>query len=250
MFTIVISNAQTALQINGPDCNGNMHDLYGDLDAGKAVLLHFFMPNCNSCPPPAQEIQAMANNLMISYPGKITGYAMPFENLTTCAYTANWVSVAGLPLYAPYDSGAYQVAYYGGFGMPTVVLLGGTDHRVMFSTLSYISSDTTVMRDSILALFNSPSSINDIGDAVSELNIYPNPTNDAITIAFNLKKTGQVLIELIDLTGKKVAVITDEKINREMVKKQFNTTAIPAGNYIVRLTADTKILTKKITIVH
>ena len=143
----------TAMQLTGPDCNGNNHDLFADLDAGKAVILHFFMANCGSCPPPAKNIQAMANNILANHPSKITAYAMPFTNATTCAYTSNWCSSNGLSLYMPYDSGATQVAHYGGFGMPTVVLLGGAgSHRVMFSTLSFSTSDTTTMRDSILRL--------------------------------------------------------------------------------------------------
>jgi hypothetical protein len=40
------SIAQTVSQISGPDCNGQNHDLYQELDAGKAVILHFFMSNC------------------------------------------------------------------------------------------------------------------------------------------------------------------------------------------------------------
>ena len=39
------SIAQTVSQISGPDCNGKNHDLYQEFDAGKAVILHFFLPN-------------------------------------------------------------------------------------------------------------------------------------------------------------------------------------------------------------
>lgn len=131
---------------------GFSHDLMSDLDSGKAVILHFFMPNCGSCPPPAQKIQKMANNLLKTYPGMVRAYVMPFNNSTTCATTSSWVSTNGLSLYVPYDSGAMQVANYG-WGMPTVVLLGGKNHRIMFSTLSFSTSDTIMMRDSMIALF-------------------------------------------------------------------------------------------------
>lgn len=72
------------MQLSGVDCNANTHDLLADLDAGKAVILHFFMQNCGSCPPPAKKIQAMANNILAMHPGMITAYAMPFNNTTTC----------------------------------------------------------------------------------------------------------------------------------------------------------------------
>ncbi len=97
LFTAVaaslqFAHAQTAMDFEGNDCNGNYHHLFADLDAGKAVLIHYYMPNCGSCPPPAQKIQAMANKINASYPGAVTGYAFPFQNSTTCAYSATWVS--------------------------------------------------------------------------------------------------------------------------------------------------------------
>ena len=56
------SNAQTVMQLDRMDCNGMKHDLFSDLDSGKAVVLFFWMPNCSSCPPPAKKILAMMNN--------------------------------------------------------------------------------------------------------------------------------------------------------------------------------------------
>ncbi len=84
------------------------------------------------------------------------------------------------------DSGATQVAYYGGFGMPTVVLLGGTDHRIMFTTLSVISSDTTIMRDSILAMLNT-TGINQLSNEVTNLSVYSNPADDIVNIKLELQ---------------------------------------------------------------
>src|SRR5215510_3281221 len=103
LISLVVTNAQTPMQLSGLDCNGNPHDLYADLDAGKAVVVFFFMPSCGSCPPPAQKVQAMANNVMMTYPGMVTGYAMPFNNTTTCSTTTSWVTTSGVPFYAPYD---------------------------------------------------------------------------------------------------------------------------------------------------
>ncbi|MBK7039201.1 MAG: hypothetical protein IPH46_01640 [Bacteroidetes bacterium] len=41
LFLANITKAQTAQQINGLDCNGVAHDLFADLDAGKAVVVFF-----------------------------------------------------------------------------------------------------------------------------------------------------------------------------------------------------------------
>lgn len=244
---IKISEAQPALQIAGNDCDGIPHDLFAELDAGKASVLFFFMDACGACPPPAQKIQVMMNNIMADYPGMITGYAMPYTNSTTCAATSNWVANYG-HLFAPYDSGAYQVAYYGGFGMPTVVLLGGSgaNKRVMFSTLSFLTSDTTIMRDSILALF-STTGIADLPSTVSAFRVYPNPATENVFISVNLKESSNLLIDVADISGKQLAVIMNERQNG-LVNKQYRIAALPNGNYFIRLQVNGKTAAQKITI--
>lgn len=249
MFVFTISKAQeTAMQLSGLDCNGVSHDLFADLDAGKAVLLHFFMPNCSACPPSAQKIQTMANRILANYPGMITAYALPFQNSTTCEYTSQWVTENGLTLYAPYDKGAVQVAYYGGFGMPTIVLLGGKDRKVLFSTQSFSTSDTTYMRDQILKLL-APTSVEEIPSVVTSFRMSPNPVGDNISINLELKESTKVMIDVTDITGKQVAVILDG-ITTGATTNQFNATSLPNGNYIVRLQINGKSISHKLSIVH
>lgn len=253
MFVITISKAQTVMQINGNDCNGMPHDLFADLDAGKASVVFFFMPACGSCPPPAQKIQKMVNNILAIHPGMVTGYAMPYNNSTSCATTASWVTTNSVPFYAPYDSGATQVANYGGFGMPTVVLLGGKapNRRVMFSTLSFATSDTTIMRDSILALLNNmPNGIKDIPTNINSINIYPNPANTNVSIAIDLKEQSNLLIDVIDITGKQVAVISNDTKQSGNYNKQFNTEALPTGTYTIRINANGKTTTRQLNVVR
>jgi hypothetical protein len=249
MFVSTISKAQTAMQINGADCNGMNHDLFADLNAGKASVVFFFMPNCGTCPPVAQKIQTMVNNILISHPNMVTAYAMPYNNTTTCTYASSWVANNNLSLYMPYDSGAVQVANYGGFGMPTVVLLGGTNHRVMFSTLSFTTSDTTIMRDSILALF-APAGINDIPSNINSIDVYPNPSSSLVNIAIDLKEQTNLQIEVLDLTGKLVATICNDKNQHGFVSKKYDTDALVSGMYSIRINANGKIANRKLNVVH
>lgn len=247
LMTYSATKAQTtAMQINGMDCNGVPHDLLAELDAGKAVLLHFFMPNCTACPPPALAIQAMANNIMTTYPGRITGYALPFQNSTTCEYTSSWVTSSGLPLYAPYDSGAIQVAYYGGFGMPTVVLLGGKDHQILFSTLSFSMSDTTILREKILDLFNT-TGVEELPTGISSFKVLPNPASDILSVQLDINQPSAMKLEITDITGKQVAPIyTGEVIG--VTALQYDISAIPSGNYFVKVQLQGKTLSRKLNI--
>lgn len=251
VFVVAISKAQTtAMQFTGQDCNGNNVDLFADLDAGKAVILHYYMPNCGTCPPPAKKIQTMATNINAEYPGMVKGYAFPYQNSTPCSYSSSWVSSNSLGvLYAPMDSGAEQVAHYGGFGMPTVVVVGGVDHKVLFSTLSFSTSDTIEMRNKIIELLSGSTGINKLPASPNTFSIYPNPASNQITVNLDLPERSNVQIELTDITGKQVALWMNEK-QQGTVKKQFSTESYPAGIYFVRLQVNGKVATQKVNIVH
>jgi thiol-disulfide isomerase/thioredoxin len=251
-FGIAVSGAYaqtTALDFNTEDCAGNPTSLYADLDAGKAVVLFYFMPSCGSCPPPAQKIQAMANNINAAHPGMVKAYAFPFNNTTNCAYTQTWVTSNSLSLYTPMDSGATAVAHYGGFGMPTVVLVGGNDHRVLFSTLSFSTSDTTIMRDSILSLLGA-TGIEQLPDPINNLNIYPNPASGKVNISLNLIAQSDLVIDVVDVMGKQVALVSKEKNAKGAVVKTFFTSALANGIYTVRITANGKTVNRKLNVVH
>ena len=250
-LSAISSNAQTiAMDFNTTDCNGSPANLFSDLDAGKAVILFYYMPSCGSCPPPAQKIQAMANNINASHPGMVKAYAFPFNNTTACSYSQTWVTSNSLPLYAPMDSGATAVAHYGGFGMPTVVLVGGSNHRVMFSTLSFSTSDTTIMRDSIMALMGTPTGINEMPGNISKLSVYPNPATNKVTISVDLKESSDLAIDIVDITGKQIAVISKDKNATGSINRTYNTDALANGLYTIRINAGGKIVNRKLNVAH
>ena len=64
-----------------------------------------------------------------------------------------------------------------------------------------------------------------------------------------MKIANNVLLDIIDITGKQVAIIMNEKQNG-VVTKQFNTAALPNGNYFVRLQTNGKTITQKLNIAH
>lgn len=251
MFAVATSKAQTtAMQFTGQDCNGNNVDLFADLDAGKAVVLFYYMPNCGACPPPARTIQSMTKGITAQYPGMVKGYAFPYQNVTTCAYSQSWVSSNNLStLYTPMDSGASQVSYYGGFGMPTVVLVGGADHQVLFSTLMFTPSDTTEMKAKILELLGGSAGVNDLPSNVNNFVVYPNPTLNQLSVNLDLKETSDVVLDVMDITGKQVAQWVNEK-RTGTFEKQFSTESLPNGVYFIRLQVNGSVITKKINIAH
>jgi thiol-disulfide isomerase/thioredoxin len=240
-------NAQTtAYDFQGVDCNGNNVHLFSDLDAGQAIVLYFYMPNCGTCPPIAEDIQSMANKINAVCPDLVKGYAYPYQNSTTCAYSASWVADNALDLYIPMDSGAYQVAYYGGFGMPTVVLLGGSNHDVMWSTQNFVDSDTTVMRDLIYGI--SCLGVEETNIQASIQSVYPNPAAANCTVEFSLRNEEIIGLQIIDLTGKILVKKENFTAFNGANKVDLDVSSLASGSYFIRLTNGEFMLTEKLEI--
>jgi hypothetical protein len=203
------------------------------------------MPNCGSCPPVASKMQTMANNINASHPGLVKAYAFPYQNSTTCAYSSSWVTNNNLPLFAPMDSGAVQVAYYGGFGMPTVVLLGGDNHDVLFTTQNFTTSDTTTMRDLILNTFTA--GVQDIQE-IKNLKAYPNPASETVNISFEAVQGADLLMRITDLSGRTVMAFENEKLNKGLIQKQIDVSSLPVGSYVLNMELNGKVITEKINV--
>lgn len=246
-FSTTSFSQTTAMNFSGVDCNGNNVDLFEDLDAGKAVVLFFYMPNCGSCPPPAQKIQTMANNINANNPGAVKAYSFPYQNTTTCAYSATWVTSNNLSLYTPMDSGAVQVAYYGGFGMPTVVLLGGNNRDVLFTSQDFNTSDTTVMRDLILGMMANTTELN---KNQFNLEVFPNPSSEVVKLSFISPANAEGFIEIIDLNGKIIQTTKLENLNTGKIEKEINVSNFKSGNYMLNLHLNEQTIKQQITVSH
>jgi hypothetical protein len=157
-----------------------------------------------------------------------------------------------LSLFAPMDSGAAQVAHYGGFGMPTVVLLGGASHRVMFSTLNFTTADTTIMRDSILRLIGVliPAGVAAIDASNTIVKCMPNPANSSLQVQFELTRSSAVQIHLLNVLGQQIAAITPSTYPAGLQSVSISTSTFQNGVYFLETTINGKSDRKKIIIAH
>jgi|GEM_PF-329551 len=253
MFSVQKANAQTtAMDFTMVDCSSTptTHNLFSDLNSGKVVIIEYFMLSCSSCPAAGQKLESMKTSLLSQYPGKIKSYAFGFNNTYTCAQVNNWVTTNGFSS-VPSDSGAAQVAYYGGMGMPTIVIIGGTNHKLLGSPyIGFSTSDTTIMATDIRNFFASTTGINEIKSNLSELNIYPNPSANEVKISFNLTENTHTVIEIMDITGRIVKTVLNEKIAIGSSTRTVNVSNLDNGNYIVRINTDGHMVQQKLSIIR
>jgi hypothetical protein len=77
----------------------------------------------------------------------------------------------------------------------------------------------------------------------------PNPTNGKTTIAFELPKSEQIVLEVMDMTGKQVAVLANGNTDAGRHEVEINTDKFANGVYVYRLSAGGESVTKSMVIV-
>ena len=74
---------------------------------------------------------------------------------------------------------------------------------------------------------------------------YPNPFNPATIINFSIPKASNVLLEVFDVLGRKVATLFDENKKAGNYCVEFNASNLSSGIYFYRFKTSGKIITKK-----
>lgn len=70
---------------------------------------------------------------------------------------------------------------------------------------------------------------------ISVFATYPNPVTGPLNVRFNLKNAGPVQLSIVDMTGKKVAVILNQTAAAGENELQFDAADLPKGMYLLRL---------------
>jgi len=74
-------------------------------------------------------------------------------------------------------------------------------------------------------------------------NIYPNPTNgNPALVQFNMARPGHVLLEVFDLTGKKVSTVLNQVMPTGHYRAEMNTVDLSAGVYVCRMLVDGQLV--------
>ncbi len=152
-------------------------------------------------------------------------------------YTAKGVDGSGFKTWtfdwvAP-PTGSGEVIFYGGYNSNFDGHKEGD--KTFLSTLSVIEFGTT--------------KISNLTPQIGSFNVFPNPVNNVVTISLELKESAKTIIDIIDITGKQISVISSEK-SIGQVTKVHNTSSLPNGIYYIRVQVNGKTIKQKISVLH
>lgn len=219
-------NAQTTgLNFTADDCAGTAHDLFTELDAGNAVIIDLVMMGCQPCVTASNGI---IDNVIpnTSDPTRVKFYSIGYTNSVSCTQITDWQETNGFthPVFAGMSA---QTTYYGGMGMPTVIVLGGgSAHTVHYAEQGYSSSENATLIEALNAAL--AGSIGLPEPQTPTVVLSPNPAHDVLTITGGVWERMRVL----DIQGKEVA-------NARVQNGRADVSALEAGAYVAVLSGGT-----------
>jgi thiol-disulfide isomerase/thioredoxin len=239
--------AQTiAMDWTKNDCSGTNHNLFSELDSGNVIICEYVM-TCGTCISAANYLEAIYQDYAASNPGKVKFYAIDWNASFTCSSFQSWATDLSCTLFL---EGYNEVNYYGGMGMPTVVVTGNSSHTVYYSKLGFNhSTDDQAVRDAIDAALTE-TGIDENNSAVSSLSIYPNPSVESATITYSLKASANVSIEVLNMLGEKVESANPGFQAAGEKHYSLNTKMLNSGLYFVQITNGTTKEARKLMVMN
>jgi hypothetical protein len=94
----------------------------------------------------------------------------------------------------------------------------------------------------------SPALSIDESSNVQELNLYPNPASQRVTLEFNLKNTEHLQIRLTDITGKELELVLDGQLQKGMHQVIMNVSEFKTGFYLCEVQSATGKVVQKLIV--
>ncbi len=236
IFTVTISNAQTATDFTCADCSSVNHNLFSELNSGKVIVLCWVMP-CSNCINTALSTSNIVQTFHSSNPGRVFFYLCDDLANTPCATLNTWAVNNYIAYDAYFSNSVINMSDYTTSGMPKVVVLGGASHRVYYNADNVINA--TSLRDSITSAL-AATGIEEAVNGLSDLTITPNPAINNSKITFSLEKAATIKTELFNIEGKMIKNIFEGKLPQGENSLPLNLATLRAGIYFAKLTIGDK----------
>lgn len=125
---------------------GKEYDLYNQMDSGLVIIHEYVMMSCRPCITAGKGLEKIVNSMRKLHPGRIRYFQTVYEDETDAATMKQWVKENGFTPDAVFIKGADEVKFYGGMGMPTILVLGGgRRHKGYYKRLGYSPRDNGVI---------------------------------------------------------------------------------------------------------
>ncbi len=85
---------------------------------------------------------------------------------------------------------------------------------------------------------------------MTDVNLYPVPAEDMITLEYNLNKTGKVRIVLLDIHGREIDLIFSGNQQQSSYIRKFSVQSLHNGVYMLMMQTDDFTQVRKLIVNH
>jgi hypothetical protein len=229
-FIMISGKAQTtAMDFTQADCYGEDHHLYSELDAGNVIILEFMMLNCAPCVTATTAMEELVKPYDQSHPGRVHIYSFAFLNSYTCEQIIQWERDFNFD-HPAFSEGEAQVSYYGGMGMPTLVVVGTNEHNVFYKSIGYTAEVDDMIREAVdSALLYNPTGV-DENILSGRFLVYPTLFSGQLYVETGAEYAGAEMI-IFDTFGRQVLHASIPASGRASIPAA----GLSKGLYIARL---------------
>ena len=231
LTSLDVSAQEFALDFTRADCKGEEHHLFSEHDSGSIIILDFVMLGCAPCIWATKDLDTIVTSYSNTHPGRVKIYSFSYENTHTCEQMYEWRTIGGFPDVTLFTQGADMVSYYGGMGMPSIVVTGSSLHKVFYNGYGYAPADDSAIIAAIdNALTYDQSGVFDRNDNDPGFRVYPTIFSNRLSVETKQGLDHSELL-LYDIYGRQVysATCSASKISI------FQIPELPKGQYIARL---------------
>jgi hypothetical protein len=231
LFPTLLNFAQTATDFTAADCKGTVHNLFSELNENNVIVLVWIMP-CGGCAGPSKTTYNVIQKFQDTHHPNVFMYLIDDYGNTPCTSINSWSTSNGMPNTIRFSNSNILMSDYGEYGMPKIVVVGGGyEHKVYYNTNNYVNA--TELENAINAAMTT-SDVNESGNTESNIKIYPNPSNSTTEIKFNLIKSAEVNIEMIDIKGNLVKNVFSGRLDSGDHSKIIDVKNISSGTYYIK----------------
>jgi hypothetical protein len=236
MLMYTTTSAQTiAENWTQTDCDGIEHDLFTTLDTGSAVIMEFVMlESCMPCINAAHLMEPIIDRYDMLYDNRVQYYTFGYNDSYACADFDTWESTNAISNDAALLLGADIGSYYGGMGMPTIVVVGRNTHTVYFNQFGFVVGDTTAFSAALSYALGVTDPETTIAEqTISSITISPMPVGETLHVVGNALLHGEA--HIYDMQGKMVCVSNIDGQGNMSVNE------LTSGMYFIQIQTDTGI---------
>jgi hypothetical protein len=243
LLFVMLTNGFSFGQMVAPDwthtdCNSNSHTLYNYLDSQDVVVMEFVM-GCSSCTDAGTALMSLKDQYAVSHPGKVNFFLMDYYPANNCStVTATWAAHN----FDAYFSGCWneKEAYYPSlYPMPAIVIAAGNFHTVIYNDLSWQTSDTTLIKQTIDQFFVTVGTEEIKKDPA--LQLFPNPANTTLQVDLTFMGCEQSIWNVTNMLGEKMDV---EAIVSSDQKWLLDVSKLVNGSYILEVNSASGVVRK------